>query len=150
MITDQINADIKQAMLAKDKKKLDALRAIKSALMLLATDKGADGKVSDDGAIGAMQKLVKQRNDAASIYREQGRADMAEEEEFQAEVIKAYLPAMMSEDEVRQEVAATITQVGATGPADMGKVMGPVMGKLKGRADGKMISDLVKSELNNI
>ena len=97
MITDQINEDIKQAMLAKDKKKLDVLRAIKSALMLLATDKGADGKVSDEAAIAAMQKLVKQRNEAATIYRERSRADMAEEEEYQSGVIKSSLPAMMSE-----------------------------------------------------
>ena len=146
MITDQINGDIKQAMLAKDKKKLEALRAIKSALMLLATDKGADGQVSDEASIGAMQKLVKQRNDAASIYREQDRADMAEEEEYQAGVIKSYLPEMLSEEAVRAEVVNAINQVGASGPADMGKVMGPVMGKLKGKADGKLISDMVKSE----
>lgn len=150
MITDQINGDIKQAMLAKDKKKLEALRAIKSALMLLATDKGSDGAVTDEASIGAMQKLVKQRNDAATIYKEQGREEMAAEEEYQASVIKEYLPAMLSEEEVRSEVVAAITQVGASGAADMGKVMGPVMGKLKGRADGKLISQLVKEELGKL
>lgn len=147
-IAGQINDDIKKAMLAKDKKKLDALRAIKSAILLLATEKGGGGEVPDDDVIKAMQKLVKQRKESGGIYREQGRADMAEEEEFQAGVIEAYLPAMMSEDEVRKAVADQIARVGASGPSDMGKVMGPLMGQLQGKADGKLISQIVKEELN--
>ena len=148
-IVQQINDDIKKAMLAKEKQRLDALRAIKSALLLLATEK-AGTEVSDDDAIGAMQKLVKQRMDAATIYQEQGRADMAEEEQYQANVISEYLPEMMSEDEVRAAVKARIASSGAQGPQDIGKVMGPLMGELKGKADGKMISQLVKEELGKL
>ena len=146
-IASLINDDIKKAMLAKDKKRLEALRAIKSAMLLLATEK-AGSEVDDESAIQAMQKLVKQRKDSANIYQEQGRADMAEEELFQASVIETYLPEMMGEDEVRKAVQDQITAVGASGPQDMGKVMGPLMGKLKGKADGKLISQLVKEELN--
>ena len=146
-LVEQINGDIKKAMLAKEKNRLEALRAIKSAIMLIATEK-AGSEVSDDDVIGAMQKLVKQRKESAGIYKEQGRDEMAEEELFQAEVISDYLPEMMSEDEVRKAVAEKITQVGASGPQDMGKVMGPLMGQLKGKADGKLISQIVKEELN--
>lgn len=141
----QITNDIKQAMLAKDKKRLSALRAIKSAIMLLNTS--GDGEASEEEVIKAMQKLVKQRKDSVAIYIEQGREDMAEEEQYQAEVIGEYLPAMMSEDEVRKVVEAQIQKVGAAGPQDMGKVMGPIMGQLQGKADGKLISQIVKESL---
>ncbi len=146
-IVTQINDDIKKAMLAKEKERLAALRAIKSALLLLATG-GSGSEVSDEAAITAMQKLVKQRNDSARIYHEQNRPDMAEEEEFQAKVIEEYLPAMMSEDEVRKVVQEKIAAVGETGPSEMGKVMGPIMGVLQGKADGKLISQVVKEELS--
>jgi uncharacterized protein YqeY len=145
-IVERINEDIKKAMLAKEKERLSALRAIKSALLLLATEK-AGASVQDDDAITAMQKLVKQRNDSAAIYAEQGRQDMADEEKFQADVILEYLPAMMSEEEVRAAVKAQIAKVGAASPQDMGKVMGPLMASLKGKADGKLISQAVKEEL---
>lgn len=147
-LTDQINNDIKQAMLAKEKEKLAALRAIKSALLLEGTKDGS-GEVSDETGIAIIQKLVKQRKDSSAIYKEQGREDLAVDEDFQIEVLEAYLPEQMGEDAVRQVVKDTIAQVGAAGPQDMGKVMGPVMGKLKGKADGKLISTLVKEELNN-
>ena len=146
-LVDQINGDIKAAMLAKEKEKLAALRAIKSALLLEATSGG--GEISEEAEIKILNKLKKQRLDAAAIYREQGRDESVHEEEFQAEVIAAYLPAQMSEDEVRKIVQETIAQVGASGPQDMGKVMGPVMGKLSGKADGKLISTLVKEGLNS-
>lgn len=148
-LANQINDDIKKAMLAKDKQRLDALRAIKSAILLIASEK-AGSEVDDEMAIQAMQKLVKQRKDSAAIYKEQGRPEMAEEEEFQANVIEEYLPEMMEEDEVRSAVQAQINAVGASGPQDMGKVMGPLMGKLKGKADGKLISQLVKEELGKL
>jgi len=148
-IVDQINGDIKQAMLAKDKERLNALRAIKSAILLIATEK-AGSEVSDEDAVTAMQKLVKQRKDSAQIYQEQGREDMAKEELFQADVISEYLPEMMGEDEVRKAVQDKISAVGASGPSDMGKVMGPLMGQLKGKADGKLISQLVKEELGKL
>jgi len=148
-VSQQINDDIKKAMLAKDKKRLEALRAIKSAILLIASEK-AGSEVNDEDAIAAMQKLVKQRKDSASIYREQGRADMAEDEEFQSSVIEEYLPAMMGEDEVRKLVIDKIAAVSATGPQDMGKVMAPLSGQLKGKADGKLISQLVNEELGKL
>lgn len=146
-LTDQINTDIKNAMKAREKDKLAALRAIKSALLLEATREGGDGSVSDEAGVKIVQKLYKQRRDAAKIYTEQGREDLAEEENFQADVIEAYLPEQMSEEEIRKVVQEVIAQVGANGPQDMGKVMGPAMGKLKGKADGSLISQVVKSEL---
>lgn len=146
-LTDQINQDIKAAMIAKEKDKLEALRAIKSALLLEAT-KG-EGEVTEEAEISILQRLLKQRRESAQVYKEQGREDLADPEEFQAGIIEAYMPEQMSEEEVRAEVKKAIEQTGASGPSDMGKVMGPVMGKLKGKADGKMISQIVKEELNS-
>lgn len=146
-ITEQINSDIKQAMLAKDKDKLAALRAVKSELLLEAT-KGGDGEVSEEMGMKLIQKLVKQRKDAASIFIEQGREDLAKDELFQVEVLSVYLPEQMSEEEVRKVIQEVIAQTGASSPADMGKVMGAAMGKLNGKADGKVISAIVKEELN--
>ncbi|MEX2596966.1 MAG: GatB/YqeY domain-containing protein [Salibacteraceae bacterium] len=145
----QINQDIKKAMLAKDKKRLEALRAIKSAILLIASAK-AGSEVSDEDAIMAMHKLVKQRKDAAGIYTEQGRSDMAQDEQYQAGVIEEYLPAMMDESEIRTMVLDQIKTSGASGPQDMGKVMGPLTSKLKGKADGKLISQIVKDELGKL
>jgi uncharacterized protein len=142
-LSETINADIKKAMLAREKEKLEALRAVKAALLLEGTKDGS-GEVSEEAAVAIVQKLVKQRKDASAIFKEQDRADLAKDEDFQIEVLSVYLPEQMGEDEVRKVVQDTITQVGAAGPQDMGKVMGPVMGKLKGKADGKLISALVK------
>ncbi|MEJ6735417.1 MAG: GatB/YqeY domain-containing protein [Flavobacteriales bacterium] len=142
-LPEQITADIKKAMLAREKEKLEALRAVKAAFMLEGT-KGGSGEVSEETAVAIVQKLVKQRKDASTIFKEQGREDLAKDEDYQIGVLSIYLPAQMGEDEVRKVVQDTIAQVGATGPQDMGKVMGPVMGKLKGKADGKLISALVK------
>lgn len=148
-LTDVINQDIKDAMRAREKEKLEALRAIKAALIIEATKEGGNGSVSADAEMGIIKKLFKQRNDAARIYIEQGRDDLAKTEEFQANVIKVYLPAQMSEQEIRNEVVKTISSLGATGPSDMGKVMGAVMSKLSGKADGAVISQTVKNELMN-
>ena len=145
-LTEQINADIKAAMLAREKEKLEALRAVKAALLLEGTKDGS-GEVSDATGLEIIAKLVKQRKDASKIFKEQGREDLAKDEDFQIEILNVYLPAQMGEEEVRAIVKATITQSGASGPQDMGKVMGPVMGKLKGKADGALISKLVKEEL---
>lgn len=147
-LTTQINTDIKKAMLAKEKEKLEALRAIKSALLLEATKEGNNGEVTEAAEMGIIQKLFKQRIDAAKIYVEQDRKDLAEVEENQAKIIEAYMPAQMSEEEVVKVVQGIIAKVGASGPADMGKVMGPTMGQLKGKADGSLISKIVKQELN--
>jgi uncharacterized protein len=145
-ISQKINDDIKKAMLAKDKKRLEALRAAKSAILLLNTA-GSEGDVSEEEIIKTMQKLVKQRKDAATIYIDQNRQDMADDELFQAVVIEEYLPAMMTEADVRKIVKEKISAAGATGPQDMGKVMGPIMGVLQGKAEGKLISQIVKEEL---
>ncbi|MCE3296326.1 MAG: glutamyl-tRNA amidotransferase [Crocinitomicaceae bacterium] len=144
--TEQINADIKAAMLAREKEKLAALRDIKSKLMLEATS-GA-GEVTDETAMKIVMKLHKQRMETYQLYMEQNRQDLADDEIFQAKVIEAYLPKMLSEDEIRAEVQAAISQTGASGPQEMGKVMGVLTGKLAGKADGKLIASLVKEELS--
>lgn len=146
-LSEQINNDIKQAMLAKEKERLAALRDIKSKILLEATS--GSGEVTDEAANKIVMKLYKQRMETYELYMGQNREDLAQEELFQAEVIKAYMPAMMSDDEVRAAVREKIAQVGATGPQDMGKVMGPLTKELAGKADGKVISTIVKEELAN-
>jgi uncharacterized protein YqeY len=147
-LKDQINTDIKNAMRAKEADKLSALRAVKAAIIVAETAEGSTGSLTEEEEVSILSKLVKQRKDAAELYGGQDRADLADPEIFQAGVIGVYLPTQMGEDEVRQVVQAQIAKVGASGPSDMGKVIGPVMGMLKGKADGKMISSLVKEELN--
>jgi uncharacterized protein YqeY len=144
--TERINADIKAAMLAKEKEKLAALRDIKSKLMLEATS--GSGEVSEEVAMKIVMKLHKQRMDTYTLYIEQNREDLAHDEIFQAQIIEAYLPKMLSEDEIRAEVQAAIAQTGASGPQEMGKVMGILTSKLAGKADGKVICSLVKEELS--
>jgi uncharacterized protein YqeY len=145
-LTDQINTDMKTAMKAKDKLSLEALRAIKAALLMAATEKGA-GDTSDAVEMKMLQKLVKQRKDAAGIFKEQGRDDLAEPELAQITIIEKYLPAQLGEDEVKTIVAEVIASSGASSMADMGKVMGMVNQKTAGQADGKMVADLVKKAL---
>ena len=142
-LTDQINTDIKTAMKARDKDKLEALRAIKSALLLEAT-KGGDSSVSDEAGLKILQKLQKQRMDAYQIYVEQNRADLADDEKKQADVINAYLPQQMTREELEPEIEAIITEVGASGMKDMGKVMGIASKKFAGKAPGRLIADTVK------
>ncbi len=144
---DQINADIKAAMLAKEKEKLAALRDIKSKLMLEATS--GSGEVTEAAAMKIVMKLHKQRMETYDLYMKEGREDLAADEKFQAEVINAYMPEMMSEEEIKAEAEAAIAATGASGPQDMGKVMGMLSGKLAGKADGKVIANTVKSLLNN-
>lgn len=145
--TDKINADIKAAMLAKEKERLAALRDIKSKLMLEATS--GSGEVTEEAAAKIVLKLYKQRIDTYNLYVEQGRQDLADEEQFQAKVIEEYLPKQLTEDEIREEVKAVIQATGASAPSDMGKVMGVLTGKLSGKADGKVISAIVREELSN-
>ncbi len=145
-LTERINNDIKEAMKAREKEKLEALRDIKAKLLLEATS-GADG-VSVEAENKIVLKLYKQRMEAYEIFKTQGRADLADAELFQSKIIEAYMPKMMSEDEIRKAVQAKIAAVGATGPQDMVKVMGPIMGQLSGKADGKLISEIVKQELS--
>ena len=142
---DTINADIKSAMLAREKDKLAALRDIKSKLLLEATS--GSGEVSDEAAMKIVMKLYKQRTETYDLYIKEGREDLAADEKFQAGVIGAYMPEMMSEEDIKVEVDAAIAATGASGPQDMGKVMGMLSGKLAGKADGKVIADLVKKAL---
>ena len=148
-LTIAINADIKKAMLAREKDKLEALRSIKSALLLEATKEGAGGEISAVAEAAIVQKLYKQRMDALAIYKEQNREDLAVVEEQQAEVIKTYLPAQMSEEEVIKTVQETISTLGASGPSDMGKVMGSLKQKIQGNADMGLVSKIVKENLSD-
>ena len=146
--TERINLDIKNAMLAKEKEKLAALRDIKSKLLLEATS-GAAAEVSEAVALKICMKLHKQRMETYTLYQDQNRPDLAAEELYQAQVIEAYLPQMLTEDQIRAEVAAAVAQTGASGPQDMGKVMGILSAQLAGKADGKIIAALVKETLSN-
>jgi uncharacterized protein len=145
----QIDNDIKQAMLAKDKEKLEALRSIKSMILLAETDKANAGVITSEVENKILMKAAKQRKESADIFQKENREDLAKRELFQLEVINAYLPKQLSEDEVKGEVANIIAQVGAKGPQDMGKVMGVATKALAGKADGKMISELVKKLLSS-
>jgi uncharacterized protein YqeY len=145
--TAKINDAIKQAMLAKEKERLAALRDIKSKLLLEATS-GAGGEVSDEAAMKICMKLHKQRVETYDLYIAQGREDLAADELFQAKVIEGYLPKMLSEEEILVEVKNAIQATGASSPQEMGKVMGVLTSKLAGKADGKIISSLVKQELS--
>ena len=144
-LVEKIDADIKKAMLAKEADKLEALRAIKAEI-LLANCSGT--KVTPDTEIKILQKLVKQRREAADIYREQNRADLADHDLYQAEVTQQYLPTQMSEEELRKILQNIITNCVATSIKDMGKVMGIAAKELAGKADNKMISEIVKQLLS--
>lgn len=144
-LEEKINADIKSAMLAREASKLEALRAVKSAILLLKTS--AEG-LNDETEVKALQKMVKQRKETADLYVTQNRQDLADVELAQAAVIEVYLPKQMSEEEIKAEVAKIISSVGATSPADMGKVMGIASKQLAGKADGKLISTFVKELLS--
>jgi uncharacterized protein YqeY len=132
-------------MIAKEKEKLAALRDIKSKLLLEATS--GSGEVSEEAAMKIVMKLHKQRIETYELYVKEGREDLAADEIFQAKVIEQYLPKMMTEEEIKAEVAAAIAQTGVSGPQEMGKVMGVLTSKLAGKADGKVISTLVKEAL---
>ena len=142
-----IMADLKEAMKAKDKVALEALRAIKTAILNEKTAAGAK-EMTDLDELRLLTKLRKQRVESATIFREQNRLDLAETEEAQIEVIERYLPAMMSEDEIRAKVSEIIAATGASSMADMGKVMGMANKKIAGKADGKIIAEIVKKRLS--
>lgn len=140
--------ELKSAMRAKDSLKLEALRAIKSAVILAKTASAGDIVLSKDEEIKLLQKLVKQRKDSAAIYREQNRDDLAEPEEAQANVIAKFLPEQMSADDIEKMVNEIIIKIEADGIKDMGKVMRIASKKMSGKADGKTISNIVKQRLN--
>lgn len=145
-LEERINADIKAAMLAKERKKLDALRAVKSAILLLKTN-GSGEAISEEAEIACLQKLVKQRKESAELYKQQNRMDLYEDEAFQQAVIEAYLPEQMSEEEIRTELQKIISETGASSVKDMGKVMGTAQKAFAGRADNKVVSTIVKELL---
>lgn len=148
-ILSNLTEEIKNAMRAKDSLKLEALRAVKSAVLLEQTATGAGAELDDAQEIKLVQKLVKQRKDSAQIFREQNRIDLAEPEEAQAAIISAFLPEQLSEEEIAKVVGQIIAQTGAAGMKDMGRVMGMASKELAGKADGKTISTIVKNNLSN-
>lgn len=147
-IFEQINNDIKAAMLAREKVTLQALRGIKKEFLEAKTAKGSDGVLHDEQALKIMQKMVKQRKESAQIFTEQNRPELAETELAEVAVIGKYLPKQMNEEELEAALRALITEIGASGPQDMGKVMGVATKKLVGKADGRTIAEKVKELLN--
>ncbi len=146
-LQEKIDADIKAAMLAREKDKLNVLRAIKSAILLELTKEGAEGGVSDEVGMKLLQKLHKQRTEAAAIYHQQGRADLAGEEDVQAKVIEGYLPARMSEADLKSGIQTLIAELGVSGMAAMGRVMGEANKRFAGKADGSAVAAIVKQIL---
>ena len=147
---EQISEDIKKAMLARNQMDLNALRGIKKEFLEAKTAKGGSGELTDDAAIKILQKMAKQGKDAATIFAEQNREDLAQEYLAQVAVYERYLPKQMSEEELDAVIRAIIEQVGATSPKDMGKVMGVASKQLSGKAEGRVISDKVKQILASL
>lgn len=149
-LQEQVNADIIIAMKAKDEISLRALRAVKSALLIAASEKGAsqDGKLSDEVAIKTFQKLAKQRKESLEIFSQNGRIELAEKEQEELTVLERYLPKQMSEAEIKEVLQKIVTEVGATSAAEVGKVMPVAMKALAGKADGKIIQAILKEIFN--
>ena len=146
---DQVSEDIKKAMLARERVRLEALRGAKKEFLEAKTAKGANGELSDETAVKIIVKMVKQRKESAKIYEENNRPELAENELAEASVLEEYLPKQLTADELAAELKVIITEVGASGPRDMGKVMGVASKRLAGRAEGRAISEAVKQLLNN-
>lgn len=144
---DKINEDLKKAMKAREKEKLEAIRAVKTAFLLAKSDKGATAVLTEDEELIIIQKLVKQRNESAEIYKSQNRNDLYEKEILEAQVISGYLPKQLNEEELTKVLLNIIQSVGALGIRDMGKVMGVATKELAGKAEGKMIAAKVKELL---
>ena len=143
----KIMAELKTAMLAKDEKALRSLRAIKAAILLAKTSEGAGGELKEEDEIKMLQKLVKQRKDSLEIFQQQNRADLAQKEQEEIEIIEKFLPKQLSSEELKAIITNIIAETGASSPADMGKVMGAATKQLAGKADGKAISAVVKELL---
>ena len=144
----KIMAELKTAMLAKDEAALRSLREVKAAILLAKTAEGASGELKEEDEIKLLQKLVKQRKDSLEIFQQQNRADLAKKEEEEIAIISKFLPQQLSAEEIKAELVKIIAAVGATSPADMGKVMGAATKQFAGKADGKTISGLVKELLS--
>lgn len=145
---DQVSEDIKKAMLAREKVRLEALRGIKKEFLEARTAKGANGELTDEAAVKIMVKMVKQRKESARIYSDNNRPELAEGELAEAAVIEEYLPKQLSAEELEAEIRAIIAETGATSPREMGKVMGLATKRLAGRAEGRAVSETVKRLLN--
>lgn len=143
----QIDGDIKAAMLAKNKEELEALRSIKSMILLAETEKGVASEITTDTEMKLLTKAAKQRKESAEIFQKENRDDLAKRELFQLEIISRYLPKQLSAEEIEAKLKEVIASVGAKGPHDMGKVMGVATKQLAGQADGKVVSELVKKLL---
>ena len=143
-----INDDIKATMLARDAKKLEALRAIKAALLLEKTKEGTTGEIPESIELKLLQKLVKQRKESAEIYKGANRKDLAENELYEASIIEKYLPQQFSDEKVKEIIRKIITETGAVSMKEMGKVMGAANKELAGKADNKLISNIVKELLS--
>lgn len=147
MISNTIDQEIKQAMLAKDQARLRGLRAIKAALLLAKTEKGPSEEITEEAELKLLQKLIKQRKESADIYKQQGREDLSSVEEEEIAVISAFLPKQMDEAEIEQVIVRLIQSSGASSVKDMGKLMGLANKELAGKADGKLIAEIVKKQL---
>lgn len=147
-LLEQVNEEIKQAMLSRDKVRLEALRGIKKEFLEAMTAKGAAGELDDDHALKIIAKLVKQREESASLYRDADRLDLAEAEEAEAEVYRSFLPAQLSEEEITEKVKEMISKLGVTDIKGMGQVMGVATKELGASADGKLISQIVRKLLS--
>ncbi|MBS1610784.1 MAG: GatB/YqeY domain-containing protein [Bacteroidetes bacterium] len=143
----KIMAELKTAMLAKDEKTMRSLRAVKAAIILAKTAEGSGGELKEDDEIKLLQKLVKQRKDSLEIFQQQNRTDLAQKEQEEIDVIEKFLPKQLSADELKKELQSIIAEIGASSPADMGKIMGIATKKLAGKTDGKAISAAVKELL---
>ena len=147
---DKVSEDIKKAMLARDKVRLEALRGAKKEFLEAKTAKGANGELSDENATKIIVKMVKQRKESAKIYQENNRQELADNELAEAAVLEEYLPKQLSADELEAELRTIVAETGAAGPRDMGKVMGIASKRLAGRAEGRAISEAVKNILNSL
>jgi uncharacterized protein YqeY len=143
----KITGELKTAMLAKDEKGLRSLRAIKAAILLAKTSEGAGGELKEEDETKLLQKLVKQRRDSLEIFQQQNRTDLAQKEQEEIEIIEKFLPKQMTAEELKEALTKIIAEVGASSPADMGKVMGVASKQLAGKTDGKSISTAVKELL---
>jgi uncharacterized protein YqeY len=144
----KIMGDLKTAMLAKDEAALRSLRAVKAAILLAKTSGANSSELKEEDEVKILQKLVKQRKDSLEIFQQQNRTDLAQKEQEEIAIIEKFLPQQLSADEIRDEISKLMTETGASGPADMGKLMGAATKKLSAKADGKTISTIVKEMLS--
>ncbi len=147
MLSNTIDQEIKQAMLAKNQAKLRGLRAIKAALLLAKTEKGGAEEITEEAELKILQKLIKQRRESSDIYKQQGREDLSSIEDEEIEVINHFLPKQLERADVEEVISRIVAETGSSSVKDMGKVMGLANKELAGKADGKLIAEVVKSQL---